>query len=129
MQVQDAMSTTVLTIGPQHSLRQTAQAMKERHVGAAVVVDPDSEGIGIITERDVLGSIATGQDADAETAGDHLTTDVVYAAPDWTLEQAAQEMIRHGFRHLVVLDGNDVCGVVSMRDLVRVFIASRTADA
>lgn len=128
MQVRDAMSTTVLTVGPGHTLRQIAQAMKERKVGAAVVDDPDGEGAGIITERDILGSIAAGEDPESETAGTHQTEDVVYAAPDWTLEQAADEMLRHNFRHLVVLDGGDVVGIVSMRDLVRVYMATRDDD-
>lgn len=128
MQVRDAMSTTVLTVGPGHTLRQIAQAMKERKVGAAVVDDPDGEGAGIITERDILGSIAAGEDPESETAGTHQTEDVVYAAPDWTLEQAADEMLRHSFRHLVVLDGGEVVGIVSMRDLVRVYMSTRDDD-
>jgi CBS domain-containing protein len=128
VQVRDAMSTTVLTVGPGHTLRQIAQAMKDRKVGAAVVDDPDGEGAGIITERDILGSIAAGEDPESETAGTHQTEDVVYAAPDWTLEQAADEMLRHSFRHLVVLEAGDVVGIVSMRDLVRVYMASRDDD-
>jgi CBS domain-containing protein len=102
--------------------------MKERRVGAAVVDDPDGEGAGIITERDVLGSVAAGEDPDAETAGTHQTEDVVYASPDWTLGQAADEMLRHSFRHLVVMDGGEVVGIVSMRDLVRIYMASRDDD-
>lgn len=128
MQVRDAMSTTVLTVGPGHTLRQIAQAMKERKVGAAVVSDPDGEGAGIITERDILGSIAAGEDPESETAGTHQTEDVVYADPDWTLEQAADEMLRHSFRHLVVLAEGEVVGIVSMRDLVRVYMSTRDDD-
>ena len=67
-------------------------------------MDPDGHGPGIITERDVLISVGAGQDPDAETVADHLTRDVVFAAPDWSLEEAAAAMVRGGFRHLIVLD-------------------------
>src|SRR5215207_5966856 len=104
MQVRDGMSKVVLTVGPGHSLREAAQQMAERRVGAAVVMDPDGEGPGIITERDVLLSVAAGQDPDDERVADHLTPELVFAAPDWSLEQAASAMVRGGFRHLVVID-------------------------
>ena len=98
MQVRDGMSKLVLTVGPHHSLREASRLMADRRVGAAVVLDPDGEGPSIITERDVLDSVGRGQDVDTERVGDHLTSDVVYAAPDWPLEKAAGEMVRGGFR-------------------------------
>jgi CBS domain-containing protein len=119
MQVREGMSTVVLTVGPGHTLRQAARLMSERKVGAAVVVDPESEGPGIITERDVLESVGAGQDIDTEVVQDHLTQDLVFASPEWSLEQAAVEMVQRGFRHLVVIDGSDISGVLSMRDIVR----------
>jgi CBS domain-containing protein len=128
MRVQDAMSQTVLVVGPEHTLRQVAVLMTQRRVGSAVVHDPDSEGIGIMTERDILRAIGLGMDPDTERAAAHLTWDVVYANPDWTLEEAAAAMVRGGFRHLVVLaegDG-DVLGVISVRDIVRVWSQQRT---
>ncbi|HLK02357.1 MAG TPA: CBS domain-containing protein [Streptosporangiaceae bacterium] len=109
----------VLTIGPTHTLRQAARMMSARQVGAAVVVDPEHHGVGILTERDILNSIAAGEDPDAELAAQHRTEDLVYASPEWTLDDAAQAMVRGGFRHLVVLDGHDVAGLLSMRDIVR----------
>jgi CBS domain-containing protein len=115
------MSTTVLTIGPEHTLRQAARLMSERRTGSAVVVDPEGAGTGIITERDILNAIGGDLDPDSERASAHLTWDVVYAGPDWTLEEAAAMMINRGFRHLVVLDGDDVLGVISVRDVVRVW--------
>nr|MDT0667910.1 CBS domain-containing protein [Micromonospora sp. DSM 115978] len=63
--------------------------------------------------------IAAGQDPDNELAGEHLTRDVVFADPDWSLDEAAAAMLRGGFRHLIVLGGGDVVGVLSMRDVVR----------
>jgi signal-transduction protein with cAMP-binding, CBS, and nucleotidyltransferase domain len=119
MQVRDGMSTVVLTIGPQHTLREAARLMAQRKVGAAVVLDPEAPGPGIITERDLLESIGAGQDPDEEQVGRHLTSSLVFAAPDWSLEEAAVAMVRGGFRHLVVLEGGEVTGVVSMRDIVR----------
>lgn len=119
MQVRDGMSTVVLTIGPGHTLREAARLMAERRVGAAVVFDPDSPGPGILTERDVLVSAGAGQDLDAERVGDHLTSDVVFASPDWSLEEAAVAMVRGGFRHLIVYENGDICGVLSVRDVVR----------
>lgn len=119
MRVADGMSALVLMIGPAHTLRQVARLMATRKVGAAVVHDADGQGYGIITERDVLRAIAADQDPDNELAGDHLTRDVVFADPDWSLDEAATAMLKGGFRHLVVLGGGDVAGVLSMRDVVR----------
>ena len=119
MQVREGMSTVVLTIGPGHTLRQASAQMAGRGVGAAVVLDPDGMGPGIITERDVLISIAKGQDPDEERVADHLTAELVFAAPDWSLEQAAVAMVRGGFRHLVVMDGAETAGILSVRDVVR----------
>jgi CBS domain-containing protein len=119
MQVRDGMSTVVLTVGPQHTLREAARLMSQRKVGAAVVLDPDSPGPGIITERDLLDSLGAGQDPDVELVGGHLTSSLVFAAPDWSLEEAAVAMVRGGFRHLVVTEGGDIAGVLSVRDVVR----------
>jgi CBS domain-containing protein len=119
MRVRDGMSTEVLSVGPDHSLREAARLMARRRVGAAVVLDPDSPGPGIITERDLLDSIGAGQDPDAERVRDHLTADIVFAAPDWSLEEAAVAMVRGRFRHLVVTDGGEIVGVLSVRDVVR----------
>jgi CBS domain-containing protein len=93
--------------------------MSARRVGAAVVIDPDHAGVGILTERDILDSVGAGQDPDAEPAAHHCTSDLVFAAPGWTLEEAAAAMVRGGFRHLVVVDGSEVSGLLSMRDIVR----------
>ena len=119
MHVRDGMSNVVLTVGPGHTLRQASAQMAERRVGAAVVLDPDGMGPGIITERDVLLSVARGQDPDAEKVADHLTADLVFASPSWSLEQAAAAMVKGGFRHLVVVDAGETAGILSVRDIVR----------
>jgi CBS domain-containing protein len=119
MKVHEGMSPTVLAVGPGHTLRDAARLMSERSVGAAVVIDPDGYGPGILTERDVLRSVGAGQDPDRELVSEHLTREVVYAAPDWSLEEAAGAMVRGGFRHLIVVEGGETVGVLSVRDIVR----------
>jgi CBS domain-containing protein len=119
MEVRDGMSEVVLTIGPHHTLREAASAMCRRGVGAAVVVDPEAPGPGVITERDILTAVGHGRDADTERVADHLTAELTFAAPDWSLEQAAEAMVRGGFRHLVVVDRGELSGILSMRDIVR----------
>lgn len=119
MQVRDGMSTVVLTVGPGHTLRAAARLMSQRRVGAAVVLDPDGQGPGILTERDVLDAIGAGQDPDTELVGDHLTGDVVFALPDWSLEEAAVAMVRGNFRHLIVCESGEIVGILSVRDVVR----------
>ena len=119
MQVRHGMSEEVLSIGPSHTLRQASRLMSGRRVGAAVVLDPDLPGPGIITERDILDAVGAGQDPDAELVRDHLTADVVFAAPDWSLEEAAVAMVRGRFRHLIVTDGGAIAGILSVRDIVR----------
>jgi CBS domain-containing protein len=128
MQVREAMSTTVLTIGPGHTLREASRHMSSRRVGAAVVHDPDGEGIGILTERDVLESLGAGQDPDSERVSNHLTAELVFAAPSWTLDQAAEAMTRGKFRHLIVLDSGEVVGIVSVRDIVRCWSQERATN-
>ncbi|MFF5500628.1 cyclic nucleotide-binding/CBS domain-containing protein [Streptomyces roseolus] len=125
MLVRDAMSTVVLTIGPAHTLRQAARLMSARRVGAAVVLDGDA-GLGILTERDILNSIGRGEDPDREPAGSHTTRDVVFAAPGWTLQEAAEAMTRGGFRHLVVLDDLGPVGMVSVRDIIRCWLPAHS---
>jgi CBS domain-containing protein len=123
MQVRTGMSNVVLTVNPGHTLRDAARAMAERGVGAAIVIDPDQPGPGIITERDMLVSLGAGQDPDAERVADHLSANLTFASPDWSLERAAEAMVRGRFRHLVVVDGGELIGVVSMRDIVRCWVS------
>jgi CBS domain-containing protein len=119
MKVREGMSKVVLSVGPGHTLRQAATLMASRHVGAAVVMDPEGEGPGILTERDILESVAKGQDPDGEPVSEHLTSDVVSCDPDWSLEEAASAMVRGNFRHLLVVEGGEIAGIVSVRDIVR----------
>ena len=117
--VRDEMSGDVLTIEPERTLRDAAQAMGERNTGAAVVVDPDQPGPGIVTERDISRAVGQGKDPGREKVSDHVSSSATYADPDWPLVKAAKAMVSGGFRHLVVVDGSDLVGVLSIRDVVR----------
>jgi len=129
MKVQDGMTKVVLSIGPAHTLREAARMMSERRVGAAVVIDQDNWGIGILTERDIMDSIGSGQDPDSEIVANHRTSDVVFASPGWTLDQAASAMVGGNFRHLIVVDGAEVTGLLSMRDIVRCWSGQTSVGA
>ncbi|MFY9265043.1 MAG: CBS domain-containing protein [Solirubrobacterales bacterium] len=118
MLVRDGMSTVVLTVGPGQPLGAVAKAMTERGVGAAVVVDPDAPGPGIVTERDILRAYAADRVTADEPVRDHSTERAVFASPDWSLERAADEMVRGKFRHLIVIDGGEITGILSIRDIV-----------
>lgn len=119
MLVRDGMNDIVVTVGPSHTLREAARRMTARNVGAAVVMDNDGQGPAIVTERDLLRSTGDGDDLDAELVRDHLSSNLIYANVDWSLEHAAAEMTKKGVRHVVVLDDSGVVGILSMRDIVR----------
>ena len=123
MNVGQGMNEIVVTVGPDHTLRETARRMTAHKVGAAVVMDNEQAGPGIITERDLLRSNGTGQDIDEERVRDHLSPRMIYAYADWSLEQAAEAMTNGGFRHVIVLNpSGDPIGILSMRDIVRCWI-------
>lgn len=123
MQIRSGMSDIEVTVGPDHTLREAARRMTARNVGAAVVTDPEQHGPGILTERDILHSNGAGQDPDAEFVRDHLSSTVVYAEAEWPLERAAAEMVEHAIRHVIVLEGSEPVGILSMRDVVRCWTA------
>ncbi len=121
MEVREGMSRVVLTVGAGHTLREAAQRMTEKGVGAAVVLDEEQPGPGVVSERDILNSLGKGEDPDVERVGDHMSDTVISAEPDWSLERAAVEMSRRHIRHLVVVEQGELVGVLSMRDIVRVW--------
>jgi signal-transduction protein with cAMP-binding, CBS, and nucleotidyltransferase domain len=119
MEVRDGMSNVILTMGPGHTLRQAAQRMTEKGVGAAVIIDESDFAPRIVSERDILNSLGRGEDPDTECVGDHMSDTVIAASPGWSLERAAVEMSRRHIRHLVVVDGGQLVGILSIRDIVR----------
>lgn len=124
MQVSDGMSEVVLRVGPSHTLREAATMMAQKGTGAALVTDDERPVPCIVTERDILLSLGSGDDPDVELVADHMSEGVVAASPDWSLERAASEMSTRGIRHLVVFDGGDVSGILSIRDIVRVWTSA-----
>jgi len=119
MLVREAMTPVTVTIGPSHTMRDAARRMMAGHTGAAIVFDPEMPGPGIVTERDVLAVAGGDQDLDRELVRDHLTSELVYAEPDWPLHRAAEAMTAGRFRHIVVVEDGEVVGILSMRDIVR----------
>ena len=100
MQVRDGMSTMVLTVGPEHTLREAARLMAERASAPPSSIDPDGPGSAILTERDLLRVDRHGPGPRHRARRRPPDHDVVFAAPDWSLEEAAVAMVRGGFRHL-----------------------------
>jgi CBS domain-containing protein len=124
MQVREGMSDVVLTVGPSHTLREAAEMMVDKGTGAALVTDDERPVPAIVTERDILNSLGRGEDPDAELVSEHMSEGVVAASPDWSLEHAASEMSTRGIRHLVVFEGSETVGILSIRDIVRVWTSA-----
>jgi CBS domain-containing protein len=116
MMLRDLMSTRVATTTPGAPIALAAAAMVEANVGSAVVMQGRFLA-GILTERDVLRAAASGQDLSESLVSAWMTPDPHSASPDTSAEEAAQIMLLHGFRHLPIVEGRAVCGVVSLRDL------------
>ena len=121
MKVRDAMTGDVLTMTPGRTLRDAAKFMADHNVGAVVIMDPEQPGPGIVTERDLVRSLGSGEDPDSELVADHLTSRATFADGEWGLEEAADAMARGGFRHLVVVSNGEVAGIISMRDIMHVW--------
>ncbi len=120
MRVKDAMSPISAIVGPAHTLQQAATRMVQHKTGAAVVLDGALPGPAVVTERDLLRAVAAGRDPSSAYVEDHMTLDVVSAAPEWPIADAAATMVKHGVRHVLVFDGSELTGILSMRDVVRV---------
>ena len=114
----DIMSRGVFTIERGLPLRDAAAQMAQRSIGAAIVLDGDRL-VGILTERDVLRAVGANRD-DSATVAECMTSHPEVAEPADTTDHAAALMIHGGFRHLPVVEGDSVVGIVSIRDLMRV---------
>ena len=114
--LRDLMSTRVSLTTPDASVAEAAAGMVKAKVGSAVVMQGRFLA-GILTERDVLRAAASGENLAAVRVMDWMTPDPQSASADTSVEEAAEIMLRNGFRHLPVVDGRTVCGVVSLRDL------------
>jgi CBS domain-containing protein len=114
------MSRDLLTVEAGLPVVAVARRMVDRNVGAVLVLE-DGRLAGIMTERDLMRAVARGL-SDETVVGECMTADPETIAPDDTIEHAAVLMIHGGFRHLPVVDGDDVVGVLSIRDLVQVVV-------
>jgi CBS domain-containing protein len=124
MQVRNLMKSPVVSVGPDESLRRAAQVMREHAIGAVVVAER-GELLGILTERDVMHAAAEVGDLGQARVGEHMTTPVVTASPNWDVTVAATEMNNRRIRHLVVVDQGQPRGVLSIRDVMSVFLPER----
>ena len=121
MRVSVGMSEVVLRVGPSHTLREAATRMPDHQVGAAIVEDEGWHVPRILTERDILKAIGKGLDPDTEKVADHMSESVITASPEWSMERAAMEMSRRGIRHLAIYREGELVGILSMRDIMRVW--------
>ena len=126
-QLRDLMNTSVVTVAPDTTVTEAAAGMVRARVGSVVVLQ-GSFLAGILTERDVLRAAASGEDLSAELVSAWMSPDPQAASLDMSAEEAAQIMLLHGFRHLPVVDGRAVCGIVSIRDLFAAKIRRPAAD-
>lgn len=117
--VREIMSTELLTVDPTTNLIEAAHAMSVGRAGSVLVLESSSL-VGIFTERDILRAIASSASADlarVSSVSRWMTKDPVTIGPDVTVAEALNQMLFGGFRHLPVMEGNVVVGVISMRDL------------
>lgn len=108
----------IVSVGPDASLREAAKTMHDKGIGSVLVLDADGRLEGILTERDLLRAAATEVDLDATPVQELMTTEVFTAEPHWQVYEAAAAMSERGFRHLVVAEGEEVHGVLSIRDVL-----------
>ena len=127
MSLRDLMTTRVAATTPDTPLAEAAAVMVTANVGSAVVMQGPFLA-GILTERDVLRAAASGEDLSASLVSAWMTPDPQAASPDMPAEEAAQIMLLNGFRHLPIVEGRKVCGVVSLRDLFAARIRRPLAD-
>jgi CBS domain-containing protein len=116
------MTETVVTAPPERSVREIAEMMRERNVGSVVLIE-EQRPVGFLTDRDLTVSVlADGRDL-GDHAADHASTPVITASAEMQVEEAAELMVRHGVRRLVIVDGERLIGILTLDD-----IAARTGD-
>jgi CBS domain-containing protein len=116
--LKEIMTGDVFTIGRDASVADVASSMLKGRFGSAIVME-GSWLTGIFTERDVLRAAAAGVDLTSSPVSEWMTSDPVTVSPDMEADEAAEIMITNGFRHLPVVEGKSVSGIVSLRDILR----------
>jgi CBS domain-containing protein len=116
--VSEIMATDLVSIPPTATIAEAATVMGGRRVGSALVMDEDRL-LGIFTERDTVRALSQDFDAPGHPVSDWMTRDPVCVGPDTSVDDALGLMLQRGFRHLPVMEGERVVGMVSIRDLSR----------
>jgi CBS domain-containing protein len=120
--IREVMTETVVTAPPERTVREIAEMMRERNVGSVVLIE-EQRPVGFLTDRDLTVSVlADGRDL-GDHAADHASSPVITANAEMQVEEAAELMVRHGVRRLVIVDGDRLIGILTLDD-----IASRTGD-
>jgi CBS domain-containing protein len=114
--VAELMNSNVVSVEADASIAEAAARMVRARVGSAIVLQ-GSLLVGILTERDVLRVAAFGGDLSSARVSAWMTKDPQSARPDMSVDEAARLMMRNGFRHLPVVDGREIRGVISQREL------------
>jgi len=110
----DILKPNFITVAPEDTLGEVAEKMMKQNVGAVIVKD-FGRLIGILTERDMLRAMASRMHTSEARVRQWMTSDPITASPDMALDDAAKVMLDNGFRHLPVMEGDTVLGVVSLR--------------
>jgi CBS domain-containing protein len=116
--VREVMSKDLITVDPSTTVAQAATVMAERHVGSALVME-GSDLAGIFTERDIVRALSQDFDAPGHPISHWMTRNPTTVEPDVQVDDALERMLEGGFRHLPVVEGSGVIGIVSMRDVSR----------
>ncbi|HEU4916501.1 MAG TPA: CBS domain-containing protein [Acidimicrobiia bacterium] len=117
MTVRDLVAGDVIWVAPEATLREAAEVMVSTEVGS-VAVEVDGALEGIFTERDLLRAVAEGADLDIEPISTWMTEYPDSFHPEMDVEEAAEWMLATGFRHLPVVDGGTVVGIISIKDVL-----------
>jgi CBS domain-containing protein len=123
--LRDVMTAKAFTVSAEASMVEAAQGMAKGKLGSALIVQ-GSWLAGIITERDMLRAVASGEDLNGVKVKEWMTKDPITASPDTGTDEAAVTMFTNGFRHLPVTDGSEILGVVSLRDVLSARVRRRT---
>ena len=114
--IREVMSSHLVTVDPETTVAQAATVMAEKRIGSALVMEEGSLA-GIFTERDIVRALSQDFDAPSHPISHWMTRDPKTIGPEETAQVALDRMLQGGFRHLPVLEGGEVIGVVSLRDL------------
>ncbi|MEP7216876.1 MAG: CBS domain-containing protein [Anaerolineaceae bacterium] len=114
-----AKGRRVVTVSPQAPIDDALKLLAEHNIGALVAIDASRKLVGMLSERDIIRSLAAGRGVRERTVGELMTRDVVTGSPDDDIEAVLQMMTSRRFRHLPIVDDGALIGVVSLGDLVK----------